>query len=102
MPSRDILDKLFDVERQAEAIVQEASQEATRRVANAKDSADNEFKSAYEAVAHAAEEARRKAERDADLEQETALAEYRSKLELARLDREGFAQACERFIAEAL
>jgi vacuolar-type H+-ATPase subunit H len=102
MPSRDILDKLFEVERQAEAIVQEASQEATRRVANAKDSADNEFKSAYEAAAHAAEEARRKAERDTDTEQETALAEYRSKLELARLDRKGFAEACERFIAEAL
>ena len=102
MPSHDILDKLFEVERQAESIVQESTQEATRRVASAKDKAETEFKSAFEAASRIAEEARHKAERDTDAEVSGVLADYRSRLESARLDRAAFAEACERFIAEAL
>ncbi len=99
MPSRDILDRLFEVEKKAEALVGEASAEAASRVSAAKEKADIEFKSAYEAAAKATEEWRLRDEGEADASHEAAVAAYRQALAAARLDRKAFAEACERYLS---
>lgn len=102
MPSKDILDRLFGVERRAEALVAEAADEAARRVSSAKEAAEAAFREAYEARAKRAEEARLAAEAAAAAEHDAALAEYRARLEGSRLDAAAFAAACERFVAGLL
>jgi vacuolar-type H+-ATPase subunit E/Vma4 len=100
MPSKDILDKLFDVERKAESLVEEAAAEAAKRVSAAKEAAEIAFKSGYEASAKEVEAKRAASASAADAEHDSDLAEFKSKLESARLDRAAFAAACERFISE--
>lgn len=99
MPSKDILDKLFGVERQAEALIDEASIEASRRVSTAKEAAEIAFKASYEALVKAAETDRIAAEAAADAEHRAAIDAYKSRLEGAPLDRGAFSKACERFVS---
>jgi vacuolar-type H+-ATPase subunit H len=98
MPSKDILDKLFGVERQAEALIDEASIEASRRVSAAKEAAEIAFKASYEASVKTAEKDRMAAEAAADAEHGSVIAEYKARLEGSHLDREAFSEACERFV----
>ena len=100
MPSKDILDKLFDVERKAEILVDEASAEAAKRVSTAKEAAEIAFKSAYETSAKAAEAKRAVSDAASDAEHDADLAAFKARLEGARLDEAAFAAACERFISE--
>jgi vacuolar-type H+-ATPase subunit H len=99
MPSRDILEKLFDVERRAETLVSEASAEASRRVSAAKEEADIAFRSEYETAAKLAEQGRAAAYEAADAEHDAAIGSFKARLEGARLDRAAFFEACERYIS---
>lgn len=98
MPSKDILDKLFEVERKAQALLSEASAEASRRVADAKEAAEIAFKASYEAAAKEAESALSAAKAAADAAHERSIGDYRAALEGASVDQAAFAAACEGFL----
>lgn len=102
MPSRDILDRLLEVERRAEALVSEAEAEASRRRATAADSADESFKRAYEKAASRIEAERREAEAGAQAEHEARLREFRERLEATSVDKATFEAACARYLDELL
>jgi vacuolar-type H+-ATPase subunit H len=99
VPSRDVLDKLFEVEHRSEALVREASAEALRRASEAKEAAEIAFKSAYEEAVRVAEEGRKRADADADAEYAASIAAYRARLEGAALDEAAFKEECERYLA---
>jgi F0F1-type ATP synthase membrane subunit b/b' len=99
MPSREILDKLFDVERRAEALVSEAQTEAMRRAAQAKEAAESGFKKTYETAAREMETKRSEVQAATDAECRAALDEYRAHLGSVRLDTESFRSSCDTIIA---
>jgi vacuolar-type H+-ATPase subunit H len=100
MPSRDLLESLFEVERMAEALVADARREAAKRIDEAKASAQRSHIELVEeatrigAAEREAEEAVVKAEFDA------VITEYRAALESTRLDVQAFERACETALAE--
>jgi vacuolar-type H+-ATPase subunit H len=95
MPSKDLLEKLFDVEREAEAMVSEALAEAGRRVDAAKTLAQENYTRAYDAALAEALAAREISESAARAEYDAAIEAYRKKLEFTRLDAGAFTAACE-------
>lgn len=99
MPSHDILDKLFGVEKKAEELALAARDEADRRVAAAKEEAEAAFESAYAArvaeLSSALEEARKRS----DIAFKGELAAYRARLEAARCDDGGFDALCDGLLA---
>jgi vacuolar-type H+-ATPase subunit H len=95
MPSKDLLEKLFDVEREAEAMVSEALAEAGRRVDAAKTLAQENYTRAYDTALAKALAAREQSEASARAEYDAAIEAYRKKLESSRLDLSAFAAACE-------
>jgi vacuolar-type H+-ATPase subunit H len=100
MSSNDVFDKLFDVERRAEALVHDAQEEAAKRVSAAKEKAEITFKTTFEAAAQATEAKRARAQEAADSEYQSTIAEYRVKLEHAALDKAAFNATCERYLVE--
>jgi vacuolar-type H+-ATPase subunit H len=94
MPSKDLLEKLFDVEHQAEEIIAEAREEAGRLVDSAKTRAQKYYTEAYDAAMAKALASRELAEKAARDEYDAALLGYRTKLEASILDHESFAAAC--------
>jgi len=99
MPSNEVLDRLVEVERNAEALVNEAEAEASRRVSAAKERADIAYKASFESSARAVEERQTRAEAEADAEYAREIADYRAKLEGAVLDVKAFNEACKRYLA---
>jgi vacuolar-type H+-ATPase subunit H len=98
MPSRDILDKLFDVEKKAEEIAVSAKEEAGRRIARAKEESEAAFKAAYEAkVAELSVELEESRKRT-DIEFRGELASFRSLLESADTDVPAFKKICDGFL----
>jgi vacuolar-type H+-ATPase subunit H len=95
MPSKDLLEKLFDVEREAEAMVAEAREEAGRRLDAAKTRAQGYYTEAYDAALARALAAREKSDEDARREYEEAIAAYKRKLEASALDRGAFDAICD-------
>lgn len=100
MPSHDILDKLFDVEKKAETIVASAQEEADRRVAAAKEAAETSFKTAYEAKGAELEAGLAAARREADSEFKSELERYRAALAQAGEHGEDFRALCDRLLAD--
>lgn len=95
MPSKDLLETLFDVEREAELMVAEARAEAGRRLDAARTRAQRYYAEAYEAAMAKALADRDLAEKAAREDYEAALRTYKEKLESSRIDRAAFAAACE-------
>jgi vacuolar-type H+-ATPase subunit H len=95
MPSRDLLEKLFDVEREAEAMVAEAREDAGRRLDAAKTRAQRSYGETYEAAMAKAIASRELSEKAAREEYESAIRAYREKLEGSRIDPRAFDAACE-------
>jgi vacuolar-type H+-ATPase subunit H len=100
MPAKDLLEKLFDVEHEAEAMVSEAREEAGKRLDAARTRAQKYYAEAYDAAMAKALAARQSAEKAARDEYEGAIEAYRKKLESSRLDRAAFAAACARALGE--
>jgi len=94
MPSNDLLEKLFDVEREAEAMIAAAREEAGRRLDAAKTRAQQYYTEAYDAALAKALAGREKSEQAARDEYQAAIKDYREKLEASFLDRVSFEQAC--------
>jgi vacuolar-type H+-ATPase subunit H len=94
MPSKDLLEKLFDVEHQAEEIIAEAREEAGRRLDAAKTRAQKYYTEAYDEALAKALASRELAEKAARDEYDAAILSYRKKLESTGLDLESFAAAC--------
>ena len=102
MPSKDLLEKLFDVEREAEALAADASAEAGRRIDAARTRAQRLYAEAYESAMAKALADRELAEKAAREDYEAALRSYRRKLESSRIDERAFAAACAAAIAAIL
>jgi hypothetical protein len=100
MPSKDLLEKLFDVEREAEALVADALAEAGRRVDSAKTLAQEKYTRAYDEAFAKALAVRELSEASARTEYDAAIEAYRKKLESSRLDRVAFAAACDSALSE--
>jgi vacuolar-type H+-ATPase subunit H len=95
MPSKDLLEKLFDVEREAEAMVAAAREEAGKRLDSARTRAQKYYTEAYDAALARALAAREQSDRQARDDYEAAIAGYREKLESSSLDRDALAAKCD-------
>ena len=99
MPSHDILDKLFGVEKKAEELAIAAREEADKRVAVAKEEAEASFESAYATRVAELSSALEKAKKQSDVAFKGELAAYRASLEAAKRDDRGFDALCDRLLA---
>lgn len=99
MPSHDILDKLFGVEKKAEELALAARDEADRRVAAAKEEAESAFESAYAARVAELSSALEESKKRSDLAFKGELAACRARLEAAKRDDRGFDALCDRLLA---
>jgi hypothetical protein len=99
MPSHDILDRLFNVEKKAEEIALAARDEADRRVAMAKEECETAFKAAYEARVAVLQAELEESKKGTDIEFRGELAAFRARLESAGQDDAGFTALCGRFLA---
>lgn len=95
MPSKDLLGKLFDVEREAEALVSGAREEAGRRLDSARIKAQRSYTEAYDLALAKAVAERRESEKAAREEYEAAIVSYRKHLEDSRVDKVAFFAACD-------
>jgi len=102
MSSKDLLEKLFDVEHEAETMVSEARAESGRRLVAAKTRAQKYYAEAYETALAKALAAREESDEAARREYEEAIADYRRKLESSRLDRDAFSAACDAALEKRL
>ena len=100
MASKDLLEKLFDVEHEAEGIVSGARDEAGKRLDAAKVRAQEYYTEAYDAALAKALSIRESSEKAAKAEYEAAVEAYRVELEASRLDASAFAAACETALAK--
>jgi vacuolar-type H+-ATPase subunit H len=100
MPSKDLLEKLFDVEHEAEAMVTEARAEAGRRLDAAKTRAQEYYTEAYDAALAKALAAREQSDENARKEYEEAVADYRRKLEASTIDRGALGAICDAALEE--
>lgn len=98
MPSRDILDRLLDVEKKADEIVASATGEAESRIAAAKSEAEARLKALLEAELGRLETAldRDMAESDEGLRQE--LSDFRTRLEALPSGGPAFDRICADFL----
>jgi vacuolar-type H+-ATPase subunit H len=95
MPSKDLLEKLFDVEREAEEMVAEARAEAGRRLDAARTRAQKYYTEAYDAALAKALAAREQSDRKAREDYANAIKDYREKLASSKLDRGALTAACD-------
>jgi len=95
MPSHDILDKLFGVEKKAEELAIAAREEADKRVAAAKEESEAAFESAYAARVTELASALEEAKKHSDIAFKGELAAYRARLEAAKRDDRGFDALCD-------
>ena len=102
MPTKDLLEKLFDVEREAEAIVSDARDEAGRRLDSAKTRAQRHYTEAYDAAKAEALASLESSESSAREEYRSAIQEYKLGLESSRLDEAAFAALCDSALEEGL
>jgi vacuolar-type H+-ATPase subunit H len=102
MSSKDLLEKLFDVEHEAEAMVSDAREEAGRRVDLAKARAQKYYTEAYDAAREKALAARARSEKAVRSEYEEAIEAYRMRLESSKLSADAFTAACEAALEEGL
>jgi vacuolar-type H+-ATPase subunit H len=98
--TKDLLEKLFDVEREAETMVAEARAEAGRRLDAAKTRAQEYYTEAYDAALAKARASRELSEKAAREDYEAAIREYRKKLEASRLGKDAFEDACRSALGE--
>lgn len=98
MPSQDVLDGLFEIERRAEAIVAEARAEADRSVSAAKERARLSVAAAVASAAAASASAREAAAAEAQKEYRHAVEAYRREIDSMSVDEAIFFAACERIV----
>ena len=99
MPSNQILDKLFDVEKKAETIVTSARDEASRRVGAGKEASEAAFKQAYEAKVAELEKKLAEEEKSADRDFDTDIEQYRAALKAAGQNKNSFKALCGSILA---
>lgn len=98
MPSRDILDKLFEVEKKAEAIVGSARDEADRRVAGVKEECEAAFRAAYEARAAELQSSHEETVKASDREFKDELGAYSARLDAGKADKRAFTSLCDELL----
>jgi hypothetical protein len=101
MPSKDLLEKLFDVEREAEALVAGAREEAGRRLDAARTKAQRSYTEAYDQALAKAVAERRESEQAARDEYEAAIVSFRKHLDDSRVDKAAFFSACDAALGRA-
>jgi vacuolar-type H+-ATPase subunit H len=98
MPSKDLLEKLFDVEREAEEMVAEARAEAGRRLDAARTRAQRYYTEAYDAALAKALATREQSDKKARDDYDEAIRDYRERLESSKLDYGALEKACDEAI----
>lgn len=99
MPSRDILDRLLDVEKKADEIVSSAAAEAGRRILAAKTESDAGLRSALDARRGQLEADLDRAMKDNDETLRQELSDYRTRLESLAAGGPAFDRVCADFLA---
>lgn len=99
MPTREILDRLVSVERDAERVVADAAAEADRRLAEAGDRADRAYRETSEREARRIEDARVKAISAIEETRTREIEAYRAALAAAPLDEIAFRAVCETWLS---
>jgi vacuolar-type H+-ATPase subunit H len=94
MSSKDLLEGLFDVEREAEDVVESARAEARRRVEAAKAAARGLAEDARASALSAAKEEEASAKSEVDASYAESLKSFKADLSASRLDHDRFAEAC--------
>jgi vacuolar-type H+-ATPase subunit H len=102
MPTNDLLERLFDVERTAEAMVSGAREEAGRRLDSAKTRAQRHYTAAYDAARAEALAALEASEASSREEYRAAIESYAQKLESSKIDRAAFDALCDSALDEGL
>ncbi len=97
---QDLLDKLFDVEKKAEALVADAQDDANRRIAAAKEKAEGDCSKAYDAAIKEANSRKSVATDSIRAEYERSIAGFKSGLEATAVDQRAFLAACETALAK--
>jgi vacuolar-type H+-ATPase subunit H len=100
MSSNDLLEKLFDVEREAEKIVEAAKAEARKRAESAKSASRALVESAREKALAAAKADESSAKAAIEAEYERSLESFKSALASSNLDRKAFDETCRSAIEE--
>jgi vacuolar-type H+-ATPase subunit H len=95
MSSKDLLEKLFDVEREAEEMVAKARAEAGRRLDAARTRAQKYYTEAYDAALAKALATREQSDRKAREDYDEAIRDYRERLESSKLDYEALKDTCD-------
>jgi len=95
----DLLDKLFDVEKKAEALVADARTESDRRIAAAKERAEADFSAAYEAAVKEANSNKAAAVASTAAEYEKAISAFRGSIESTPVDEASFRASCDSALA---
>lgn len=99
MPSRDVLDRLLDVEKKGDEIVSSATIEAERRISTAEAEAEARLKSAVDAARARLEADLDKAMTESDEVLRQELSDYRTRLEAMPSGGPGFDRICADFLA---
>jgi vacuolar-type H+-ATPase subunit H len=100
MSSKDLLEGLFDVEREAEELVEAARAEARKRVEAAKSSSRALVEEARAKALAAAQEEEEAARVRIDSEYRRSLEAFKTALAESMLDHESFAKVCGEAIVE--
>ncbi|HTX71725.1 MAG TPA: hypothetical protein VMC79_02780 [Rectinemataceae bacterium] len=100
MASRDILDQLFEVERQAEALVEAARAEVDTLAGEAKETERLRSAAAIEKANAEASAARLASRAAAEDECRRLLDAYRARIESLPVDRDAFRERCDRALEE--
>jgi vacuolar-type H+-ATPase subunit H len=100
MPSKDLLEKLFDVEREAEEMVAEARAEAGRRLDAARTRAQKYYTEAYDAALAKALAAREQSDKKARDDYANAIRDYRERLDSSKLDEGALKAVCDEALGE--
>jgi vacuolar-type H+-ATPase subunit H len=100
MPSKDLLEKLFNVEHEAEEIVADARAEAGRRLDAARTKAQKYYTEAYDAALAKALAAREQSDKKARDDYDNAIKDYREGLESSKLNEHALIAKCDEALGE--
>lgn len=102
MPSQDILDRLFETERQAESLAAEAGAEADRRIAAAKERARLAVAAAVKSATASVTAAKAASAAQANDEYQRLIESYRRGIDDLPVNEAAFQAVCERIVGRSL
>lgn len=93
-----VIDHLIEVERHASALLQEAHEEADKRISKARAQADEAFHSQYESIVAAEEKAYDERSGGLAIAYQTAVDDYKADILASAKDTAAFASFCDKVL----